>query len=279
MCKMIKQYILDWKSDEVWHGIIMPYNPNGDGKVCWQVRWLTLLCDQWTGQRGDSWVKSGLFLCPHLTSPFSSPCLHRDFTTRSLAGITHPDVRKIEKKPKKTPKSTNKKPAQFFPLRKNGLPAVIYSTKQMSPRFISIHWLEKSFTGFWQSPWKVLHQSFSDITSEWQICLRPSPPSQDVQAFWGGLFIWNPLLSFQFSVLGSNHFWVVLRLRERIVLVMMQWILNKQRPKQIRPLQSVPRAQLHEWGRFHSALQWWFVAWKVCCRIASKMWDCTLAEE
>lgn len=65
--------------------------------------------------RGDSWAKSGLFLCPCLTSPFSSPCWHRDFTTGSPAGIYSPWCEKNRKETKKkTQKAQIKAQRHFF---------------------------------------------------------------------------------------------------------------------------------------------------------------------
>lgn len=125
----------------------------------------------------------------------------------------------------------------------------------------------KILQGFWQSPWKMLLELFRHCF--WMRALLASFATEsDCSGYLRRLFIWIPLLSFHFQVLDSNHFCRVLYLKERIALLMMQWLLNDQPPEQARPLQFVPQTHLHEWGRFHSAPPRRSVATQVCCRIA-----------
>lgn len=86
----------------------------------------------------------------------------------------------------------------FFPSQKY---IYICSHLHYKTRFISVHWLGKSFTGFWWISWEILFQCLSEVTVEGKICLC-HPPSGN---FIGNLFIWKLVLSFQFSLLNSNY--------------------------------------------------------------------------
>lgn len=171
----------------------MLYNPNAGGKVCWQVRCLTLPCDTQRQQRRQL----GLFVCPCLISPLSSCCWHRDITIESPAGINHLTVRKKNRRERKNPpKSKIKRLDTFFVSERMDFLHLFTEEKKVSKIYICLlAW--KILQGFWQSPWKMLLELFRHCF--WMRALLASFATEsDCSGYLKRLFIWIPLLSFHF---------------------------------------------------------------------------------